>query len=169
MNLGKHKQKFTLFLLEKVVMTKNRILTCFVFSWGLCRGYPVHQSLQTASAARLSICRRRLRVCIIRLRHPSRFLIALDGCSAPVVCYLELTNDFRLVSIIGLFGRQEAVLDHLIDTFETRDNDVFVCTFVKSGTTWTQQIINVVGAWAGRYRGRTRGACHFAAFCAIIG
>lgn len=39
---------------------------------------------------------------------------------------------------------QEAVLEDLIETFETRDNDVFICTYVKSGTTWTQQIINLV-------------------------
>lgn len=53
------------------------------------------------------------------------------------------------VSSAALRGRvrtqtQEKALDNLIDTFETRDNDVFVCTYVKSGTTWTQQIINLV-------------------------
>lgn len=42
------------------------------------------------------------------------------------------------------FAEQEDKLNELIETFETRDNDVFVCTYVKSGTTWTQQIINLV-------------------------
>lgn len=36
------------------------------------------------------------------------------------------------------------MLNELIETFKTRDSDVFICTYVKSGTTWTQQIINVV-------------------------
>lgn len=39
---------------------------------------------------------------------------------------------------------QEEHLDGLIDSFKTRDDDVFVCTYVKSGTTWTQQIISLV-------------------------
>lgn len=42
------------------------------------------------------------------------------------------------------FESQEAKLNDLVENFETRDNDVFVCTYVKSGTTWTQQIINLV-------------------------
>ncbi|KAG5185843.1 hypothetical protein JKP88DRAFT_354042 [Tribonema minus] len=28
--------------------------------------------------------------------------------------------------------------------FETRDSDAFICTYVKSGTTWTQQIVNLL-------------------------
>ncbi|CAM9252469.1 unnamed protein product, partial [Laminaria digitata] len=39
---------------------------------------------------------------------------------------------------------QEEATNELIRTFRTRDSDVFVCTFVKSGTTWTQHIINLL-------------------------
>ncbi|CAM9126316.1 unnamed protein product [Hapterophycus canaliculatus] len=38
---------------------------------------------------------------------------------------------------------QEDATNELIRTFETRDGDVFVCTFAKSGTTWVQQIITL--------------------------
>lgn len=40
--------------------------------------------------------------------------------------------------------QEEKATNDLIRTFETRDSDVFVCTFVKSGTTWTQHIINLL-------------------------
>jgi hypothetical protein len=37
-----------------------------------------------------------------------------------------------------------AAFEDVIDNFETRDGDVFISTFVKAGTTWTQQIIHQI-------------------------
>ncbi|XP_078613342.1 amine sulfotransferase-like [Branchiostoma floridae x Branchiostoma japonicum] len=34
----------------------------------------------------------------------------------------------------------------LVDSFEVRDDDVFVSAYVKSGTTWTQQIVSLIFA-----------------------
>eukprot|EP00903_Cladosiphon_okamuranus_P008699 g8335.t1 len=44
----------------------------------------------------------------------------------------------------GAQGFQEEAVNELIRTFESRDDDVFVCTFFKSGTTWVQQIITML-------------------------
>lgn len=44
--------------------------------------------------------------------------------------------------------------ENLIDNFETKDGDVFVATYVKAGTTWTQQIIHCLlrdGKEGGKY------------------
>lgn len=42
------------------------------------------------------------------------------------------------------FTQQEQATNDLISDFETRDDDVFVCAYMKSGTTWVQHIINLV-------------------------
>ena len=36
------------------------------------------------------------------------------------------------------------MFESMIDTFETRDTDVFICTYVKAGTTWAQQIVTLL-------------------------
>jgi len=35
-------------------------------------------------------------------------------------------------------------VENLIQTFNTRNSDVFICTYVKSGTTWCQQIVHLL-------------------------
>ncbi|KAJ1448109.1 P-loop containing nucleoside triphosphate hydrolase protein [Pelagophyceae sp. CCMP2097] len=37
-----------------------------------------------------------------------------------------------------------AMFEDLIDKFETRNDDVFICTYVKAGTTWCQQIVTLL-------------------------
>lgn len=37
-----------------------------------------------------------------------------------------------------------ALFEEMIDGFVTRDSDVFVCTYVKAGTTWAQQIVTLL-------------------------
>jgi len=39
---------------------------------------------------------------------------------------------------------EPSAVSDLIKTFNTRDSDVFICTYVKSGTTWCQQIVHLL-------------------------
>jgi hypothetical protein len=57
------------------------------------------------------------------------------------------TETYKLTIIKGI--PQNPTFDednfaHIIDNFVTRDGDVFIDTFVKAGTTWTQQIIHLL-------------------------
>ncbi len=38
----------------------------------------------------------------------------------------------------------EEGISNLISSFELRSDDVFICTYPKSGTTWTQQMVNLL-------------------------
>jgi len=54
---------------------------------------------------------------------------------------------YTLVNIRGTYQNptfEEEKFNDLINNFETRDDDIFISTFVKAGTTWTQQIITLL-------------------------
>jgi hypothetical protein len=59
----------------------------------------------------------------------------------------EYETDYKVVNIRGVpqnpsFNAEQ--YDNLIDNFDVRDEDVFIVTYVKAGTTWTQQIIHLL-------------------------
>lgn len=70
---------------------------------------------------------------------------------------IENLTDYKIVNVKGIPQNpyfNQSAFENLIDAFETKDGDVFVATFVKAGTTWTQQIIHLLlrgGASGGKY------------------
>jgi len=68
---------------------------------------------------------------------------------ADVIARMESSEvdmaDYKLVKVRGVPQNPTfdvARFEDIIDNFVTRDGDVFVATYVKAGTTWTQQIIH---------------------------
>jgi len=56
-------------------------------------------------------------------------------------------NSYRLQIIRGIPQNptfDPARYEEIIDTFETNDGDCFIATYVKAGTTWTQQMIHLL-------------------------
>ncbi len=59
----------------------------------------------------------------------------------------EVESDYKLVKIKGIPQNPTFKVDEyesLIENFESRDGDVFLVTYVKAGTTWTQQIVHLL-------------------------
>ncbi len=58
-----------------------------------------------------------------------------------------IETDYKLVNVRGVPQNptfDEKKFEEVIDNFVTRDGDVFIATFVKAGTTWTQQIVHLL-------------------------
>ncbi len=82
-------------------------------------------------------------------RSPSCFVVDFSRARDRSLSFLDLALAFCRrptgpLDAVMICWLQEAGLTELIETFETRDSDVFVCTYVKSGTTYTQQILTLV-------------------------
>lgn len=60
------------------------------------------------------------------------------------LCSMKIETDLKLVNVRGVPQNPTfdvKTFEDIIDNFQARSTDVFVATFVKAGTTWTQQII----------------------------
>eukprot|EP01038_Epipyxis_sp_PR26KG_P012375 gene12375-16599_t len=58
-----------------------------------------------------------------------------------------IQSDYKLQLVRGIPQNplfDAGVFENIIDNFETKDGDIFIATFVKAGTTWTQQIVHLL-------------------------
>ena len=59
----------------------------------------------------------------------------------------DFETDYKMTFVRGIGQNptfEAGAFENVIDTFETRDGDCFIATFVKAGTTWTQQIVHTL-------------------------
>jgi hypothetical protein len=68
-----------------------------------------------------------------------------------------IESDYKLVDIRGVPQNPTfnvTAFEDIIDNFQTKDGDVYIATYVKAGTTWTQQIVHLLlrqGEPGGKY------------------